>query len=253
MSVWGYLKDSKKCQNVSRFLLAPTKWGFANTQFSAHVEAELRHRYILSWGKHWLFVPLLLWRQKKQNGVLSGGFCRDPKHNKTEVKNPEQWNSPSQHEQQSPQPFQQFFLWGIFGLEKQMRDINPRVGGTRLITSTLGTLLQRNSWLFLSPWWEGGRKKDPSGNVRRNVAVSPLTSLAEVGPRACKISAMATAAPRCSTGFQKALWAPSEEQSLQNWSIFFLRWLFSSHCFHQIHKDQIKPLITVRVYMLAHT
>lgn len=110
------------------------------------------------------------------------------------------------------------FLWGIFGLEKQMRDIHPRVGSPS--QPHWGLCCKGIPGSFLSPWWEGGRKKDPSGNVRRNVAISPLTSQAELSPQACKISAMPIAAPSCSKGFQKALGAPAEEQSLQNWSIF---------------------------------
>lgn len=78
---------------------------------------SFQHMWRQSWGTgtFWAgenidFLFLSLYEgKKKQNGILSEGFYRDPKHNKPEAENPEQWNSPFQHEQQSPQPFQQFF------------------------------------------------------------------------------------------------------------------------------------------------
>lgn len=197
---------------MSRFLLAPAKWGFANIQFSALVEAELRHRYILSWGKHWLFLSLYEGRKSRMVSYENDFIETQSTERRSKKSRAVEQPLPSMNSK-APSRSNKFSLRNIWSRKANERHPPPHIH--------TATLLQRNSWVFLSPWWEGGGKKDPSGNVSRNIALSPVTSLAELSPRACKISGMPIAAPSCSKAFQKSLWAPSENNHCKTRLVFF--------------------------------
>lgn len=129
---------------------------------------------------------------------------------------------------------------GIFSLGKQMRCSAP--GGRHLPHQRdAGTPLQRNYWFFLSPWWERGKTKNPTGNTRRRTAGIPTAGACEAG--------LQDLSPGASEKPHKHRQGSNHRRS----GLFFWDDSFPHATFIKYIKDQIKNLITVCVYMLAHT
>lgn len=133
---------------------------------------------------------------------------------KRAVKNAEQWNSPSQHEQQSPQPFSLRNIWSRKGNER-----HPPPGGQHPPPHIhTGDSAAEEFLGFSIPLVRRGEKGGSQWECEQEYCWQPPHSPGRREPTCLQELSNAQPCPSCSKGLQEAPRAASEQQSLQNWS-----------------------------------